>query len=118
MLTDKDVGYFESILDKGSVVTDEEIIKPHNSDWTKKFVGDSKLMLKPKTNEQVSDILKYCNDQKLAVVPQGGRTGLVGGSQPIFDEVILNMSSMNKILNFDESYGIVTAETGAILGDL
>lgn len=80
ILNDKDVSYFESILDKGSVITDEEIIKPHNSDWTKKFVGDSKLMLKPKTNEQVSAILKYCNDQKLAVVPQGGRTGLVGGS--------------------------------------
>jgi FAD/FMN-containing dehydrogenase len=42
----------------------------------------------------------------------------VGGSQPIFDEVILNMSNMNKIINFDESYGIITAESGVILLDM
>ena len=51
-------------------------------------------------------------------MPQGGNTGLVGGSNPVFDEVILNMSNMNKILGFDESYGIITAESGAILLDL
>jgi len=55
-------------------------------------------MLKPKSNEEVAAVLKYCNEQKLAIVPQGGNTGLVGGSQPIFDEVILSMSNMNKIL--------------------
>ena len=58
-------------------------------------------MLKPSTNEEVAAILKYCNKEKLAIVPQGGNTGLVGGSNPIFDEVILNMSNMNKIINFD-----------------
>ena len=48
-------------------------------------------------------------------MPQGGNTGLVGGSTPVFDEVILSMSAMDKILGFDESYGIVTAESGVIL---
>ena len=75
-------------------------------------------MLKPKSNEEVAAVLKYCSEQKLAIVPQGGNTGLVGGSQPIFDEVILSMGNMNKILNFDESYGIITAEAGAVLGDM
>ena len=75
-------------------------------------------MLKPSSDDQISKILKYCNDNSIALVPQGGNTGLVGGSQPIFDEVILNMGNMNKILNFDESYGIVTTQSGAILGDL
>jgi FAD/FMN-containing dehydrogenase len=51
-------------------------------------------------------------------VPQGGNTGLVGGSNPVFDEVILSTSNMNKIIGFDESYGIITAESGAILLDL
>lgn len=37
---------------------------------------------------QVSQILKYCDSRRLAVVPQGGNTGLVGGSVPVFDEVI------------------------------
>jgi FAD/FMN-containing dehydrogenase len=75
-------------------------------------------MLKPKSNDEVAAILKYCNQEKIAIVPQGGNTGLVGGSNPIFDEVILSMSAMDKILNFDETYGIVTAESGAVLQDL
>lgn len=75
-------------------------------------------MLKPKSNEEISAILKYCNQEKIAIVPQGGNTGLVGGSNPVFDEVILNTSNMNKILGFDESYGIIVAESGAILLDL
>jgi len=87
-------------------------------DWTRKFQGNSKLMLKPKTNEEIVEILKYCNNEKLAVVPQGGNTGLVGGSQPIFDEIILSTSKMNKIIGFDESYGIITSQSGAILQDM
>jgi FAD/FMN-containing dehydrogenase len=49
-------------------------------DWTKKYKGHSKLVVRPKSTEEVSAVLKYCNDRKLAVVPQGGNTGLVGGS--------------------------------------
>ena len=87
-------------------------------DWTKKYKGESKLVLRPKTTEEVSTVLKYCNTRKLAVVPQGGNTGLVGGSQPVFDEIVLSFGRMNKILDFDESYGILTCEAGCILQDL
>ncbi|CAK7334457.1 unnamed protein product [Dovyalis caffra] len=51
---------------------------------------------------EVSKILGYCNSRRLAVVPQGGNTGLVGGSVPVFDEVIINVGSMNKIIAFDK----------------
>jgi FAD/FMN-containing dehydrogenase len=54
----------------------------------------------------------------LAVVPQGGNTGLVGGSVPVFDEVILSLNRMNGILAFDEFSGIVTCEAGVILENL
>jgi D-2-hydroxyglutarate dehydrogenase len=51
---------------------------------------------------QVAEILKFCNSRCLAVVPQGGNTGLVGGSVPVFDEIILNLGAMKSILSFDE----------------
>ena len=51
---------------------------PYNIDWMRKYRGKSRLVVKPKTTQQVSQILKYCNENKLAVVPQGGNTGLVG----------------------------------------
>ena len=118
ILNDKDLKFFENILDKKQIFTNPEDIALNNSDWTKKFIGQSKLMLKPKSNEEVSAILKYCNQHKIAIVPQGGNTGLVGGSQPIFDEVILNMSNMNTIMGFDDSYGIITAQSGTVLLDM
>lgn len=67
-----------------------------------KYSGSSSLGLRPSSTEQVSQILAYCSLRRLALVPQGGNTGLVGGSVPVFDEVVLNMSAMNKILSFDE----------------
>ena len=49
----------------------------------------------------MSQCLKYCNDRMLAVVPQGGNTGLVGGSVPLHDEVVLSTKKMNKIMDLD-----------------
>ena len=109
---------FRDIVGPSGMVTDSADLESHNADWTKKFCGSSSLMLKPKTNEEVSQCLRHCNERRLAVVPQGGNTGLVGGSVPVHDEVIMNTSRMNRILDFDESYGIVSAEAGCILRTL
>lgn len=63
-------------------------------------------MLKPKTTDEISQILRYCNENCIAVCPQGGNTGLVGGSVPVFDEVVLSLSLMNRILSTDDTLGI------------
>lgn len=81
----------------------------------RKYRGHCKVVLKPGSTEEVSAILKYCNDNKLAVVPQGGNTGLVGGSVPVFDEIVINLSRMNKIHSFDEVSGILVADAGVVL---
>lgn len=69
------------------------------------FAGSSQLVLRPKTTSEISKILKYCNGRKLAVVPQGGNTGLVGGSVPVFDEIVISTQLMNKILSLDPVSG-------------
>lgn len=69
------------------------------------LLGKSRLVLKPKSTEEVSAILKYCNENRLAVCPQSGNTGLVGGSVPVFDEIVLSMRLMNGIINTDEMAG-------------
>lgn len=109
---------FRDIVGPGGMITDFHDLESHNTDWTKKFKGRSGLMLRPKTNEEVSACLKYCNERLLAVVPQAGNTNLVGGAVPVHDEVILSTSKMNRILGFDESYGIVSAEAGCVLRTL
>ena len=59
--------------------------------------GESKLLLKPKSTEEVSAIVAYCYTKNLAICPQGGNTGLVGGSVPVFDEVIVSTQLMSKV---------------------
>lgn len=90
-------------------------LEPFNSDWMRKYKGHTKLVIKPGSTEEVSRALKYCNDHMLAVVPQGGNTGLVGGSVPVYDEIVINTSRMNKIRSFDEVSGTLVVDAGCIL---
>lgn len=77
-----------------------------DDEYLSNFVtGHSSLVLKPKSTDEVSAILKYCHEHKLAVCPQGGNTGLVGGSVPVFDEIIISTALMNTILDFNELTG-------------
>lgn len=68
-------------------------------------LGYSRCVLRPKTTEQVSKILSFCNDHRIAVCPQGGNTGLVGGSVPVFDEVVLSTGLMNDVVSINDTSG-------------
>lgn len=114
-LNDNDINHFKTILSENGIIQDEQDLGIYNEDWMGKYRGSSKLVLKPKTTQQVSDILKYCNQRMLAVVPQGGNTGLVGGSVPVFDEIVVSLTNMNKIKSLDTVSGIFVAEAGVIL---
>jgi FAD/FMN-containing dehydrogenase len=67
---------FEAILGKNRVLTGDEV-QGYNIDWFKSVRGASNVVLRPKTTQEVAEIVKHCNERKLAVVPQGGNTGLV-----------------------------------------
>ena len=115
-LEEDDVAFFRGVLqDDHGVITDADDLLFYNEDWMRKYRGQSSLVLKPKTTEQISKILAYCNEKKLAVVPQGGNTGLVGGSNPVFDEIVISLSSLNKIRSFDPVSGILKCDSGVIL---
>jgi FAD/FMN-containing dehydrogenase len=114
-ITPEHVKYFKEIIGSSATLENPDDIEPFNGDWMRKYRGHTKIVLKPGSTEEVSKILKYCNDNMLAVVPQGGNTGLVGGSVPVFDEIVINLSRMNKIHSFDEVSGILVADAGVIL---
>ncbi|KAG8287826.1 D-2-hydroxyglutarate dehydrogenase, mitochondrial, partial [Homalodisca vitripennis] len=115
VLNDSHVQQFESILGKERVLTDPDELDSYNVDWIKMVRGYSSVVLKPKTTEEVSAILKVCNQHKLAVCPQGGNTGLVGGSVPVFDEVILSTSLMNQIIKINDIPGSIVCQAGCVL---
>ncbi|ODV57916.1 D-lactate dehydrogenase ASCRUDRAFT_40178 [Ascoidea rubescens DSM 1968] len=114
-LTSDDIVHFKQVLDNDDNLVLTADLDFFNEDHLRKYKGQSSLVLKPKTTEQVSKILKYCNENSLPVVPQSGNTGLVGGSNPVFDEIVLSLANLNKIRSFDNVSGILKADAGVIL---
>ncbi|XP_017652660.1 D-2-hydroxyglutarate dehydrogenase, mitochondrial isoform X2 [Nannospalax galili] len=103
-VSEKDLAAFESII-PGRVITDPDQVEACNVDWLRSVRGCSKVLLRPQTSEEVSHILRHCHERNLAVNPQGGNTGLVGGSVPVFDEIILSTALMNKVISFHNVSG-------------
>jgi len=120
-ITSEHVQFFRSELRDEAAVIDgvtkdaSHDIETFNRDWMKKYRGHTKLVLRPKNTEEVSKILKYCSKNKLAVVPQGGNSGLVGGSVPVFDEIVVSLSRMNQIRDFHSTSGVLGVDAGVIL---
>lgn len=117
-LDNSDIEHFKSILSSPETTVLTEDLEPYNVDWMNKYKGQSKLVLKPKTTAEVAAILKYCNEKKLAIVPQGGNTGLVGGGVPIFDEIVLSTANLKTIRSFDDVSGVLVCDAGCILEEL
>ncbi|XP_042555603.1 D-2-hydroxyglutarate dehydrogenase, mitochondrial isoform X3 [Dipodomys spectabilis] len=112
-----DLAAFERTV-PGRVVTDPGALEAANVDWLKTVRGCSKVLLRPQTSEEVSCILRHCYKRNLAVNPQGGNTGMVGGSVPVFDEIILSTALMNQVISFDEVSGILVCQAGCVLEKL
>ena len=111
-VSEQDIAHFASFLAPNSIISSlsakpnpTDDLAPFNNDWMGRFRGRSTTVLKPKSTIDVSKILQWCNQRGIAVVPQGGNTGLVGGSVPINDELILSLSNLNKVRSFDPASG-------------
>lgn len=107
------ISYFMGIV-KDQVFTDEHVREQYSHDETEDIHIMPGVVVKPETVEQVSKILAYCNEHKIAVTPMGARTGLSGGAIPTFDGVALSMERFNRILKIDEQNHQVITEPGVI----
>lgn len=114
-LSEADLAFFRQNLPASAIVVDPDALAPFNSDWMAQYHGRSTLALCPESTDQVSLVLGYCNERRLAVVPQGGNTGLVGGSVPVGDEIVLSLGRMSKVRDFDEVGGVLTCDAGCVL---
>jgi FAD/FMN-containing dehydrogenase len=90
---------------------------PYCVSWRDGWQGATPIVLRPKTTEEVSQIVKLCAEAGVAIVPQGGNTGLTGGGQPHDDmsEVVLTTARMNEVKEIDLENDTVTVEAGVIL---
>lgn len=93
---------------------DQDIIAPWLSEWRDKFFGQTPLMLMPRSAEEVAQAVKICAAHKLPILPQGGNTGLVGGSTPQ-GEVLLSLRKLNRLRDFSAPDQLLIAEAGMTL---
>ncbi|TFK76952.1 FAD-binding domain-containing protein [Pluteus cervinus] len=122
---EQDIHHFSKILPSTSVVsTLSPVASPasdldqFNNDWMGKYKGQATTVVKPKSTHEVSQIVRHCWERRIGVVPQGGNTGLVGGSIPLKDELVLSLANMNKVRSFDPISGVLVADAGCILQSL
>jgi len=110
----------KDIVGQGNYIDDALKMNSYLSDWRNQFKGLSPLILKPVDCNMVSKILVLCNKHHIVVVPQGGNTGLVGGSIPSNSgtEIIISLEKMNKILDIDPINYTMTLEAGCILSEV
>lgn len=109
-----DIEVFDRILEPSRVFADEETRSKYGHDETEDLVHPPEVVLKPLTATEVSQVLRYCNEQRIPVTAIGGRTGLSGGALSIHGGVGLSLEKMNRILEIDELNLQVTVEPGVI----
>ena len=105
---------FKAIVGDQYVFVDEESLHHYAHDETEDLHFLPDVIIKPRTAEEISAILKICNQYKIPVTPRGGGTGLSGGALPYLGGVLLSIERLNTIINIDERNLQVTVEAGVI----
>lgn len=107
-------------LTKGRLITDPSEVAPYLRDWRNRPPRAVLAVLLPRTTDEVSALLAVCDAAEIAVIPQGGNTGLCGAAVPEVDrlQVIVNLKLMNVIREVDLECNSVTVEAGCILQTL
>lgn len=113
-LTNDDISFFINEIGEDYVFLDKNSLNDYSHDETEDLKFLPQIVLKPCNTDQVSKIMIYCNKRNIVVTPCGARTGLSGGSLPIYAGVALSLENFNKILQLDENNLQATVEPGVI----
>jgi glycolate oxidase len=105
---------FRRIAGDQYVLVDDESLYHYSHDETEDLHFLPEVVIKPRSAEEISEILKICNREKIPVTPRGAGTGLSGGALPHLGGVLLSTERMNSILEIDERNLQVTTEPGVI----
>src|ERR1700727_2016187 len=109
------VARFRAIVGDKYAVTDPADIAPYRTEERDLLHGQSPLVLRPGSTAEVSAICKLATEHCIALVPQGGNTGLVGGQTPHNGEVVISMRRLEKIRDIDAASNTMSCEAGVVL---
>jgi FAD/FMN-containing dehydrogenase len=100
-----------------NVLTDAADVAPALSDWRGFYKGRAMAVVRPANTSEVSAVVRLCSDAGIAVVAQGGNTGMCGGATPTMDgrTIVLSLARMNRVLALDPLNDTITVEAGCVL---
>jgi FAD/FMN-containing dehydrogenase len=107
-----------AIVGEAHVLVDADLRAGYEVDWTGRFGGRTPAVVRPASVEEVAAVVAHCREHGIALVPQGGNTGLVGGSVPVDGEIVLSTRRLSRLDPVDVVAGQVTAGAGVTLADL
>ncbi|HMR92271.1 MAG TPA: FAD-linked oxidase C-terminal domain-containing protein [Chitinophagaceae bacterium] len=105
---------FRNICGEEYVLADKDTLEQYAHDETERLSFPPDIVLKPRTTEEVSAIMRLCHEHHIPVTPRGAGTGLSGGALPHLGGVLLSTERMNSIVEIDERNLQVTTEPGVI----
>tara|TARA_B110001454_G_scaffold212210_1_gene228756 strand:- start:798 stop:2294 length:1497 start_codon:yes stop_codon:yes gene_type:complete len=108
----KIVSNLKKIIKSENVLDHNDEIKPYETDALSAYKQKPLVVVLPENVQEVSKILKYCNEEKIKVIPRGAGTGLSGGALPLQDAILLGLGKFNKILEIDFNNKCVVSQPG------
>src|SRR6188474_1043723 len=103
MTPDALIDSLREIVGESHCLTDPGLRASYETDWTRRYHGEALAVVRPGTTDEVARVLVACADAGVGVVPQGGNTGLVGGSVPRGGEVVVSLLRLNEIEEVDRA---------------
>ena len=109
------------LLGEAHVLTADADTAPYLTDWRGRYRGTALAVVKPATTAEVADVVRLCVAEGVAIVPQGGNTGLCGGATPcgaVAGEVVVSLARLNRVRAVDAANATMTVEAGCILQEV
>jgi FAD/FMN-containing dehydrogenase len=105
------------IVGAAHVLTAADDTAPFLTDWRRRFAGRTQAVVLPGSTDEVSAIVRVCNERRVPIVPQGGNTGLVGAATPdaTGDAIVVSLRRMSRVRDVDAINSTITVEAGCIL---
>jgi glycolate oxidase len=109
---DRIVTALRSIVPGEGVIAGEREMRPYETDGLTAYRQLPMVVVLPETTQQVAEVLRYCHDEGIKVVPRGAGTSLSGGALPLGDGVLLGMAKFNRIREIDFANRVAVVEPG------
>ena len=114
------IDQLKAIVGRAGWKTDPTELQPYLSEWRGLVFGNTPILLAPKSTAEVSEVVRACAAAGVAIVPQGGNTGLCAGAVPdeSGEQILMSMARMNRIRDVDPLNFSMEVEAGCVLADI